>query len=359
MIIDYYLIREIVKPLLAICVILTIIVAGFGASRYLADAASGLLPMQSVLHLISLKLVTNLEILLPIALYLSVVGGLGRLYSDSEIAALHAAGYSELRLLRPILLLSLLCALIVGCLSVYIRPLAHQKLFQLETQAEASFDLGSFEAGRFYESSEAGQTIFAEKIDSQHKRLEGVFLRSETDKNTQILYAKQAYQASNESDSSPTLVFLEGNFYTLDQNGTQDLMVNFGKLTLHLDGYENEQPRHRRKAVSTQELIGSERPKDIAELQWRLSRPMAALLLGLLGAPMSRSAPRQGKYTRVFVAILVYAVYYNVSALAKTWVEQEKVSYFPGMWWSDALLAILLLVLLLRPNWNFRLSSAK
>jgi lipopolysaccharide export system permease protein len=101
-------------------------------------------------------------------------------------------------------------------------------------------------------------------------------------------------------------------------------------------------------------LARSDKSKDIAELQWRLSTPLSTILLALLGVPLSRASPRQGKYAKVVAAVLVYAVYYNISAMAKTWVEQGVVGSIPGIWWVQIILAGLLLALLFQPTLAFR-----
>ena len=73
MIIDRYIIREIIKPTVTICVILIFIFGCYTATRYLADAVSGQLPGTTVVLFILLKIAIALEVLLPTTLYLSVV----------------------------------------------------------------------------------------------------------------------------------------------------------------------------------------------------------------------------------------------------------------------------------------------
>jgi lipopolysaccharide export system permease protein len=100
-------------------------------------------------------------------------------------------------------------------------------------------------------------------------------------------------------------------------------------------------------------LAKSSSADDQAEFQWRVSTGFSTILLGLLGVPMGRTVPRRGKSARIFVAILIFAVYYNMTAVAKTWMEQGVVGSFPGVWWPQILLAGLLIVLLKRANSGF------
>jgi lipopolysaccharide export system permease protein len=83
-------------------------------------------------------------------------------------------------------------------------------------------------------------------------------------------------------------------------------------------------------------------------MQWRLSTPLSTLLLALLGVPLSQSNPRKGKFANLGLAIVIFAFYYQLFVIAKTWVEKGKVPPLPGIWWVPALLAGLTVVLLWR-----------
>ena len=94
MIIDRYLAREVVQPLLAICTALIVIFITYSLSRFLVDADAGLLRPIDVVQLTALKLLISLDVLVPLSLFLAVMTGLGRLYTDSEIYAMRAGGIS-------------------------------------------------------------------------------------------------------------------------------------------------------------------------------------------------------------------------------------------------------------------------
>jgi lipopolysaccharide export system permease protein len=81
---------------------------------------------------------------------------------------------------------------------------------------------------------------------------------------------------------------------------------------------------------------------------------MATILLALIGVPLSRSSPNRGKYAKITTAVVIFAVYYNLSALTKKWVERGVLDTIPGIWWIQLLLAGLLLVLLWQPTMVFR-----
>jgi lipopolysaccharide export system permease protein len=76
----------------------------------------------------------------------------------------------------------------------------------------------------------------------------------------------------------------------------------------------------------------SDARKDIAELQWRFSTPFSTILLALLGVPLSRAAPRQGKYAKIFTATVVFAVYYFLGLMIKALIDEATIPVFPGIW---------------------------
>ncbi|MDH3924353.1 MAG: LptF/LptG family permease, partial [Xanthomonadales bacterium] len=99
---------------------------------------------------------------------------------------------------------------------------------------------------------------------------------------------------------------------------------------------------YKTKSSSTFELLESDNNDDKAELQWRISTPLSALLLALLAIPLSRSRPRQGRYARILGAMIIYAVYFNLLDVSRTWVEQGTAS---TIWWAPGALAALVALL--------------
>ena len=88
-----------------------------------------------------------------------------------------------------------------------------------------------------------------------------------------------------------------------------------------------------------------------------MSTPLSTLLLGMLGVPLSRVIPRQGKYAKMGIAILIYSGYYLLGTSARTWVEKGVISAFPGIWWVPALLAVVLIIALVEPQIAVRIRS--
>ena len=343
--IERYIIQEVVRPFSFVLIILVALFACFSSARYLAETVTETLGIYFMVKLILLKTFIALEVLVPIALYTSVVIGLGSLHRGQEIVAMNAAGAGNQRIIGPILLVSIPVALAVGALSLYGRPWAYANSYILDARAVLNTD--RFQPGRFYGNEDAGTVVYIAGRDSSSGEMSRVFYYTRRGEVSEIIAAVSAREAKSLEHGRQRVSLDKGLLYRLQRNSMEDEVIRYEKLTRF-----QEEPEvnigYRRKAQATLDLLKSGAPEDIAEAQWRLSRPLATLLLALIAIPLSHSSPRQGKNERVFMAALIYAVYYNLSGVARTWVEQGVMGEIPGVWWLHALMALVVFLYLSR-----------
>ena len=338
-----YFARETLKPTVVVCGVLVVLFAGYSWVTILADATHSLLPFNMILTLIGFKIVIALEVLLPVSLYLGIILGFGRLYHDSEIKALMACGVSPYRILAVIFIPTCLVATIVAMLSLYLRPWAYSQSYQLKAEGEAGFRISNLDPGHFYERRDGSLVFYADAKDSQQNRLSRVFVQSEHGDILRVISAREAEEHIDPRSGISVPMLFNGFEYKLSPRGDIDHISAFSRLAIYPEEITSD---YKRKAVSTKELNRSEKPKDIAELHWRFSTIISTLLLGLLAVPLSRAAPRQGKYAKVFTAVIIYAVYYFTGLLTKLLAEQGDIPIFPGLWWVVGALGVLVSVLL-------------
>lgn len=348
MILRRYIMTEILKPAAAILIVLVIILASYSAITYLAQAVAGSLPPSTVGLLILLRIGMSLEVLLPTTFYLSVIIALGRLYKDSEMTALSACGVGITGVLKPVLLLSLPVALLAGFASLYLRPESYEKIYRVMDQAQSEFDISRMEADNFLEIGNGKYVFFAEEVGGSQEGAQRVFIRVAEGDKRQVIQAQRMTQGEPGANGQRVLVFREGAFYEFPVSGPQGTISRFEQAEYPLPADAATSARYRRKATDTQQLLKSSRLDDIAELQWRLSTPLSTVLLALAGVPLSRSNPRRGKYAKIGVAIVIFAVYYQLFVIAKTWVEKAMVVSWIGIWWVPFLMAALAVWLLWR-----------
>ncbi len=348
---DRYLIREVLKPSMMVCGLFIVLFAGYSWIVFLAQAVDALLSTSMLLQLIVLKVGIALEVLLPVSLYFGIILGLGRLYADSEMKALLAAGVSPYRVMGAIFLLSVCVAILVAVFSLYLRPLAYEESYRVKAQAEAGLGISHLEPGHFYDRRDGSLVLFAEEVDQPHRQLKRVFVQSEHGDKLRIISAKKAGEQFHPEIGMSIPVLYDGFEYKLTRNGSITHMSHFSELSIFP---QESIAEYRRKAASTEKLSISNSRKDNAELQWRFSTPFSTILLGLLGIPLSRSSPRGGKYAKIFTATVLFAVYYFLGLMVKTLVEQGTLPIFPGLWWVVIGLGVLVGVFVLIPQFSTR-----
>ena len=353
MVLGRYITAEISKPMLLGIALLVIVFTGYTFAVKLSEAADGVIPLSVVARLIGLKSLITLEVLLPTALYLSIIAALSRFHRDSEMAAINTAGVGELRVLRTVVTLAVLVAVIVGAISLFARPWAYRQSYQIEAEARAEFDIRKIEPGQFIELQGSKYVLFARNVDRDEGRLQDVFLQSEQGKKTQVIFAQEAFLSPVRVGERRSFDFENGYNYLLDLQGSQDTTIKFNHMKVYIPA-ETLDTKYRRRAEPTINLYRSDAPKDIAEFQWRLSTPLATVLLSLLAVPLSRSAPRQSRYHSFIFAILIYAGLFNLTGIARTWVEDGKVQSFPGIWWIYLIPLLLFAGLMAAPAWARR-----
>ncbi len=356
MIINRYITREIALPTLFICVLLTLLFVGYSSTRHLAEAVDAGMPYADVFQLIGYETLIAIEMLLPMALFLSVVIGVGRLHADHEVIALYNAGMSEIDILKVVARFSLLVALVVGALSIFARPWAYEYIYQKKALSKDDFDLDKIKPEHFYAIEKAEDSsflIYADDVKPDQNRLINVFFSTQNQQRTQVIHAEHAIRPENKPGEPRLLTFYNGYSYDLDQYKPIDLVLHFSTLTIPIGEIDNS-VGYKAKSAQTVALSQSTSPKDLAEFQWRLTRPLATLFLGCLAVPLSRTKPRQGRYAKAVWAVILYAVYYNLTGIAKSRVKNGIVGAIPGLWWPEVLLGIAVIVLMIWPYVQLR-----
>jgi lipopolysaccharide export system permease protein len=264
------------------------------------------------------------------------------------MSALFGSGISPARIIRIVFAGSLIVAGIVAYLSIYVRPWANETRYRLERQAVAEIDLNDMQPGHFYENS-SGTVLFFQQRDQSTGRMQKVLIQSRSAERVRLVWAEEGYYPEPvEAGASRTLVCSGAQIYEISRNHSAVRKATSDGLVLEWEKPRALSEEYKRKAAPTWQLARSDSLKDIAEFQWRLSMPVAAFLMGLLGFPLSRAKARQGKYAKLFVSVLCYVIVYNLSLMAKTWVEHGVVGTVPGIWWVHLLLGVLVVGLLRR-----------
>src|SRR5690606_2216311 len=130
-----------------------------------------------------------------------------------------------------------------------------------------------------------------------------------------------------------TLTLYDGERFEGVPGSSRFRIVRFAEQVVPVRVPELSEGRRRVEAVPTQALIASRSLADRAELHWRIALPIMAITLTLLAVPLSRLRPRQSRYARVWLAVLIYFLYSNLASAGRVWIERGVVPERIGLWW--------------------------
>ena len=353
-ILDRYILKETAQTWLAVTGVLLLILLANKFARFLGEAASGKLPSDVVFNLLALTSVHYLIVLIPVGLFLGIMLTLGRLYRDSEMAALMACGAGPRELYRPLYLLAILLAIALSGLTLIAGPWSAQASFTLRKNAEQDAQLGQFESGRFKGSRNRAGVFYTETVSADGKNLEHVFMQDQRGDQLVIVTAQTGRQEIDPETGRRVLLLENGYRYDGIPGEASFQQVRYVEHGIDVTPDQPNYDSDKRESVPTRLLLTSNDPRDIAELQWRLSAPLMALVLTLVAVPLARSDPREGKYGRVTMGVLLYVVYSNLLGVSQVWVERSNIPPLVGLWWVHFTVIIIGLYILGRQNGWFR-----
>lgn len=333
--ISRYILREMFGAWLVVIAVLFVLFMTNQFAEILGDAAANRLPREAVFAIFSLTSLRYATLLSPIALFLGVMLALARLNRDCEMAALSACGVGPGRLLIPTLTLTVVLAGALTWLALFLTPAATARIEGIKLRAKEEMQLGALEAGKFW-SPDAGRTVlYAREVVGDELR--DVFVQHEEGERVVAIRAARGERAFDTATGELSFVLREGRRYEGVPGDNEFLVVEFGEGGFPIRPSEdeaNEEVVELAAAKPTVELLGSSRPADRAELEWRLSTPISMIVLALLAVPLSRSSsPREGRYARLGIGLLGYIVYGNLLSIGRLWLERDIGLDWIGLWW--------------------------
>ena len=358
---DRYLLKEVAETWLAVTGVLLVILLSNQLARVLSQAAANDFPRGVVFALIGLTSAGYLTVIVPIGFFLAIMLALGRMYHESEMAAIQSCGVGPAGLYRPIAYLGVAITAMLVWLAFWAIPQASARAQEIRAEALQDAQFGLLEPGRFRTFGGGNVVFYAERVDDNgilHNV--NVFVDRSEDKQSQgeleVWVATRAEQRGA-GQADQMFVLYDGEHYkgVPGQGEWQITQFAEGGYPIRLGEINGRAGKAGMKP--TRELLQSSDPRDRAELQWRISTPMMALILMLLAVPLARLRPRQGRFGRIGIAILVYFIYSQLLAAARAWVEGGAVSEWIGMWWVHAVAIALGLWLLARES-PFRTSRS-
>jgi lipopolysaccharide export system permease protein len=345
-IVDRYVLKECAFTTLAVIAVLLLILLGNSLVRVLGNIVDGKLPSDALLPMLGINLIQYLVILVPLGLYLGILLGMGRLYKDSEMAALFACGIGLPRLYRPIGWLAVGFSFLTLVLALFLAPWSAVQQEGIKHRAQHRSELAGLMAGQFNESADRKHTLFFESLDARRSLMQKVFLYNSDGAVGTVQVAESAMRMGT-VDERPYVVFMNGRMFSGTPGQNDYRVTDFKAHGLRVQQKEPPAVKLRISAASTAKLFNKDSPRHKAELHWRLALPVACLLLALTALPLSHTSPRKGRFAKLGIGILLYIVYSNLLGLGRAWLERGLIPNWLGLWWVHLLLALSLVMLVM------------
>ncbi|MCW6508069.1 LPS export ABC transporter permease LptF [Lichenifustis flavocetrariae] len=254
-------------------------------------------------------------IIAPIALFIAVLYSLNKLNSDSELIVMSASGLSPFRLMRPFALLTIMAALVVSIMSVYVMPWSFHALRDLVTEVRSDFLTRVVRPGTFTTLDQG--FVFHYRERGPNGELLGVFMQDRRDPEKVSTYLAELGQTINNEDAS-YLMMEKGSIQRQQPNSRDAALIGFDSYAIDLAQFGADagsityKPRERSTAdlmrlkpddPSVKQQYGKFR----SELHDRFVNPLYALAFGLIAFAALGQArtTRQGRSSAIVTAIIV------------------------------------------------------
>jgi lipopolysaccharide export system permease protein len=347
--IDRYVLREVATALAGVTVVLLAILVSYQLARILGIAAERGLPHDIVFALIGLSTLENLMVLVPIGMLLATMLALGRLYHESEMAAVRACGIGPERLYLPVYTVAIPVAIGLAWLTFFVGPDARNGAEALRSQGLRDAQFGQLAPGTFRTYAD-GRAVFYAESSGADGRLIHIFMQHMDGDRVEVATAAWAEQRVLEGGRTQIVVLHDGERIEGVPGQPTFRRIRFAEHGIPVVVPEAGAGRTVPERKPSRELLGSTALVDVAELQRRISLPVMVLVLALLAVPLSALRPREGRYARVAVAILIYFVYANLVSAAQVWIEKGRIPPAVGTWWVHAIFLVAGLVLIDRQS---------
>lgn len=347
-ILDRYLLREAGGAWLAVTFVLLAIMLSTRFASFLADAAAGELPRELLLQVVLLSSLQYLVILIPVSLMLAIMLSLGRLYRDSEVAAMMGCGVGLGALYRPFVVLGCGLAILTAALSFQIGPWAGRTADYLVKNAARLIQFNPFEEGRFKSVMKGRAVLYTERMADNGAQLETVVAQVEESDGVSFVTARRGSQSTDPVSGERSVNLTDGYRYRgVPGKAAYDVM-RFDSFSTRIAPPEFIYISAKRRLMPTAKLIDSIDNKDRAELAGRIAAPLSVLIITLLAVPLAHVEPRKGRYGKVVVGIGVYLLYSQLIGIGQAWIAKGKMPELLGLWWVHALMLAWAAVLIAR-----------
>jgi len=331
LIIRRYLVKQVVSNSLVVIGLLTLIMMGGRLIKYFGVAAQGRLDAGILFSIIGYRLPEFLTLIFPLGFFIGLMLVFGRLYVDHEMAVLNGSGISRHQLARMLIPLTLVFMLLQGVLMLWMSPWGLRQFEQLTTSQAVRTGFDLVRPKEFISSGP--YTIYAGDLSEDRRNLKDIFFYQRAEKEGKpdvMILAKEATRVEVANDTANVVDLVQGRRYEIYPGQPKYTQAEFQSYRLRLENdKEAKFESSEVEALTTSKLWQNRNDPIVAsELGWRMFVPLVMIVALGLAVALSEVSPRQGRYLKLFPALLIFASLIVAMMAIKTRVSKQEI----GMW---------------------------
>jgi lipopolysaccharide export system permease protein len=272
---------------------------------------------QTILVFLQVTLLTLpalIMIIAPIALFAAVLYTLNKLNTDSELIVMNAAGMAPVKVAKPLGLLTIFVAILVGYITIFAMPNSFRSLRDMLTKIRADVVTKFLQEGRFTTIDKGITFHYREKTPGG--AMLGVLIHDGRDPTKPATYLAERGQIV-ESNGSAYIVLEQGSIHRQQSQARDNSIVAYDRYAIDLDqfGADGEKVVYKPRERSTYDLIHVDRNELYAQLQAGRFRaelherfanplyPLACMMIGFAALGGAKTT-RQGRGSAIAAAVI-------------------------------------------------------
>jgi len=319
-----YILKEFFSPLLLSIGVLTFVMVLIGNLKRIADLVINKgVDFFSVLQIFIYLTPYIVTYTLPISVLVAVLLALGRLSSDNEIIAIRSSGVSLLKLIMPLLVVSLVLSLGLVFFNDQAASYAHFAYRKTLKEMGIKNPTAAFEEGVFIDTFPR-YILFIYHVDQKKNRMSNVRIYEPQgeDKPTRTIVAKAGEFISIPDKNIVKLKLIDGTSDEPDpENPTNFYKLNFRTYFMNLDmgQMQDKVVEKKYKEMTIRELKAEARKlrKEgispaplITKIHEKLALAFSCFVFMLLGSSLGIITRRREKSINIGIAVLIIICYY-------------------------------------------------
>lgn len=229
-----YIITRIVGPLVFITLGFTGLAWLTQSLRFVDLIINRGLGVGMFVYLSSLLLPSLITVILPVALFASVIFAFHRLSQDSELTILSNTGLSRIQLMKPAIVVSLIVMMVGYSVAFYVMPASYRKFKDTQTFIRDNYTSVLLQEGVF-NTMIKGLTVYIKGRDNEGM-LTGILVHDSRDPEKPVTMMAESGQLL-QTPNGPQFVLIKGNRQEINNEQKQLSILHFDRYAVELSQF--------------------------------------------------------------------------------------------------------------------------